>query len=82
MENSIMKYLLRDFKKEDILNFRIQICYLILDIPTFLALFFLNAGYGKFYNFNAAPSFLPTISNRISWIIQESPCVFIIIYLN
>ena len=80
MENTILKYLLRDLIKEDILNFRIQICYLIFDIPTFLVLFFLNAGYGKFYNFNAAPSFFPTISSRTSWIIQESPCVFITLY--
>ena len=76
----IERLFFRDLMKEDSLNFRMQLMYLILDIPIFLILFFLNAGYGKFYNYNSAPSFLPTISSKTSWIIQESPCIFITIY--
>ena len=76
----IERLFFRDLIKEDSLNFRMQLMYLILDIPIFLILFFLNAGYGKFYNYNSAPSFLPTISSKTSWIIQESPCIFITIY--
>ena len=76
----IKRLFFRDLIKEDSLNFRMQLMYLILDIPIFLILFFLNAGYGKFYNYNSAPSFLPTISSKTSWIIQESPCIFITIY--
>ncbi|MBO7168864.1 MAG: 3-oxo-5-alpha-steroid 4-dehydrogenase, partial [Rikenellaceae bacterium] len=38
----------------------------------FIALFFVDAGYGKFLN----PKFGPTIPNRIGWVLMECP-VFI-----
>ena len=78
----------RDLDKDDY-NFYIQIGFLILDIPIFLSLLFIKAYYGKFFNSNSEDSnciqkllrkIFPVIPSRISWIIQECPCVFITIF--
>ena len=70
-------------------NFYIQIGFLILDIPIFLSLLFIKAYYGKFFNSNSEDSnciqkllrkIFPVIPSRISWIIQECPCVFVTIF--
>lgn len=76
-----------DIDKDDY-NFYIQICFLVLDIPIFLCLLFIKAYYGKFFNKsedgNCIQKLLrkifPVIPSRISWIIQECPCVFITIF--
>jgi protein-S-isoprenylcysteine O-methyltransferase Ste14 len=74
-------YFFRDISKEDNFNFYIQLGFLISDIPIFITLFFVKAYYGKFFNdYNKYRSFIPTISSRTSWIIQECPCVFITIF--
>ena len=44
-----------------------------LAILVFIALFYVRAGYGKFYN----KSWGPTIGNRIGWVVMEAP-VFIL----
>lgn len=76
-----------DIDKDDY-NFYIQICFLVLDIPIFLSLLFIKAYYGKFFNKsedgNCIQKLLrkifPVIPSRISWIVQECPCVFITIF--
>ncbi len=76
-----------DIDKDDY-NFYIQICFLVLDIPIFLCLLFIKAYYGKFFNKsedgNCIQKLLrkifPVIPSRISWIVQECPCVFITIF--
>ena len=77
-----------DIDKDDY-NFYIQIGFLILDIPIFLSLLFIKAYYGKFFNSNSEDSnciqkllrkIFPVIPSRISWIIQECPCVFVTIF--
>ena len=74
-------YFFRDISKEDNFNFYIQLGFLLSDIPIFITLFFVKAYYGKFFNdYNKYRSFIPTISSRTSWIIQECPCVFITIF--
>ena len=75
-----------DLNKDD-LNFYIQMGFLILDIPIFLCLLFIKAYYGKFFSSQSEDSnciqkilrkIFPVIPSRISWIIQECPCVFVI----
>ena len=64
-------------------------CFLILDIPIFLCLIFIKAYYGKFFNSKSEDDnciqkilrkIFPVIPSRISWIVQECPCVFITIF--
>ena len=70
-------------------NFYIQIIFLALDLPIFLCLIFIKAYYGKFFNSNSEEGncfqrtirkIFPVIPSRISWIIQECPCVFMTIF--
>ena len=70
-------------------NFYIQIIFLALDLPIFLCLIFIKAYYGKFFNSNSGEGncfqrtlrkIFPVIPSRISWIIQECPCVFMTIF--
>ena len=77
-----------DIDKDDY-NFYIQICFLVLDIPIFLCLLFIKAYYGKFFNSKSEDDncikkllrkIFPVIPSRISWIVQECPCVFITIF--
>ena len=77
-----------DLNKDD-LNFYIQMGFLILDIPIFLCLLFIKAYYGKFFSSQSEDSnciqkilrkIFPVIPSRISWIIQECPCVFVTIF--
>ena len=77
-----------DINKDDY-NFIIQMCFLILDVPIFLCLIFIKAYYGKFFNSKSEDDnciqkllrkIFPVIPSRISWIIQECPCVFITIF--
>ena len=77
-----------DLNKDDY-NFYIQMCFLILDIPIFLCLIFIKAYYGKFFNSKSEDDnciqkilrkIFPVIPSRISWIVQECPCVFITIF--
>ena len=44
----------------------------IVAVAVFVALFFVDAGYGKFYN----KKWGPAVSNRLGWVLMESP-VFI-----
>ena len=78
-----------DLNTEDNFNYYIQLCFLILDIPIFLCLLFIKAYYGKFFNSNSEETnciqqmlrkIFPVIPSRISWIIQECPCVFVTIF--
>ena len=78
-----------DWETEDKFNFYIQLCFLILDIPIFLSLLFIKAYYGKFFNSNSEETnwlqkllrkIFPVIPSRISWIIQECPCVFVTLF--
>jgi steroid 5-alpha-reductase len=70
-------------------NFYIQIIFLALDLPIFLCLIFIKAYYGKFFNSKSEDDnclqkilrkIFPVIPSRISWIVQECPCVFITIF--
>ena len=38
-------------------------------VPVFIALFFIDAGYGKFYN----KKWGPAVNNRLGWVLMESP---------
>ena len=82
----MVKYL--DLNKDDF-NFYIQMGFLIMDIPIFLCLLFIKAYYGKFFNSKSEDSnciqkimrkIFPVIPSRISWIVQECPCVFVTIF--
>ena len=44
----------------------------VLAVAVFVALFFVDAGYGKFYN----PKWGPTVDNHLGWFLMEAP-VFI-----
>lgn len=68
----------KDYSSEDNLNFYIQFAFIIFDISTFFILFSINAYYGRFFDSSKRTSF--TISNRLSWVLQECPCVFVTIY--
>ena len=77
-----------DLNKDDF-NFYIQMGFLILDIPIFLCLLFIKAYYGKFFDSKSEDSnciqkilrkIFPVIPSRISWIVQECPCVFVTIF--
>ena len=79
----------QDLKNEDKYNYVIQLTFLISDVPIFLCLLFIKAYYGKFFNSNSEESnfiqkllrkIFPVIPSRISWIVQECPCVFITIF--
>ena len=59
-----------------------NILYLILiliAIIVYIALFHVDAGYGKFFN----PRWGPSIGNRAGWILMEAPAfiVMLVIYL-
>ena len=78
-----------DLKNEDTYNYVIQLVFLILDVPIFLCLLFIKAYYGKFFNSNSENTnciqqllrkIFPVIPSRISWIIQECPCVLVTIF--
>ena len=80
---------LNDLETEDKFNFFIQIIFLVSDIPIFFSLLFIKAYYGKFFNSNSEKTncihkllraIFPVIPSRISWIIQECPCVFITLF--
>ena len=79
----------QDLKNEDKYNYVSQLTFLISDVPIFLCLLFIKAYYGKFFNSNSEESnfiqkllrkIFPVIPSRISWIVQECPCVFITIF--
>ena len=44
----------------------------IAAVPVFIALFFIDAGYGKFYN----RKWGPCVNNTLGWILMESPVFF------
>ena len=46
-------------------------------LPVFIALFFIDAGYGKFYN----PKWGPAVGNRLGWVLMESPVFFAMLAL-
>jgi steroid 5-alpha-reductase len=80
---------LNDLETEDKFNFFIQIIFLISDIPIFFSLLFIKAYYVKFFNSHSEKTncihkllraIFPVIPSRISWIIQECPCVFITLF--
>lgn len=84
-----MLFQFEDLKNEDNFNFYMQLGFLFTSFPIFFILFFIRAYYGKFFNSSGkkkAPYmkiirlFLPIIPSRLSWIIQECPCVFITIF--
>lgn len=70
--------LFKDYSSEDNFNYSIQLAFIVFDISVFFILFRINAYYGKFFDSSKRKSF--TLPNRLSWIIQESPCVFVTIY--
>jgi steroid 5-alpha-reductase len=79
----------QDLKTEDKFNYIIQLSFLILDVPIFLCLLFIKAYYGKFFNSKSEETnciqktlrkIFPVIPSRISWIVQECPCVFVTIF--
>lgn len=49
----------------------------ILAIVVFISLFFVNAGYGKFYTKRWGPA----IGNRLGWVLMEAPVFFLMIAL-
>lgn len=46
-------------------------------VPVFIALFFVDAGYGKFYNSKWGPA----ISNKVGWVMMECPVFFTMLAL-
>ena len=49
----------------------------ITAVPVFIALFFIDAGYGKFYNSKWGPA----VNNRLGWVLMESPVFFAMLAL-
>ena len=79
----------QDLKNEDTYNYVIQLVFLISDVPIFLCLLFIKAYYGKFFNSKSEDTnclqqilrkIFPVIPSRVSWIVQECPCVFVTIF--
>ena len=79
----------QDLKNEDTYNYVIQLTFLISDVPIFLCLLFIKAYYGKFFNSNSEETncvqkilrkIFPVIPSRVSWIVQECPCVFVTLF--
>lgn len=48
----------------------------VLAVAVFVSLYFVDAGYGKFY----APKWGPALDNRLGWILMEAP-VFVVMLL-
>lgn len=59
-------------------NFRLFL-YVMMGIAVivFIALYFVDAGYGKFYN----PKWGPAIGNRLGWVLMEAPVFITMIIL-
>ena len=47
----------------------------VLAVVVFIALFYVKAGYGRFYT----KSWGPTVSNRIGWVLMEAPVFFLML---
>ena len=48
----------------------------VIAVVVFVSLYFVDAGYGKFYN----PKWGPAVNNKLGWVLMESP-VFIAMLL-
>ena len=48
-----------------------------LAVIVFVSLFFVDAGYGKFYN----PKWGPSVDNRLGWVLMEAPVFFAMLLL-
>lgn len=48
-----------------------------LAVVVFVSLFFVDAGYGKFYN----PKWGPSVDNRFGWVLMEAPVFFAMLLL-
>ncbi|MBR4756208.1 MAG: 3-oxo-5-alpha-steroid 4-dehydrogenase, partial [Bacteroidales bacterium] len=48
----------------------------VIAVVVFISLFFVDAGYGKFYK----PKWGPSVGNRLGWVLMEAP-VFIAMLL-
>lgn len=48
----------------------------VVALVVFVSLFFVDAGYGKFYN----PKWGPAVNNKLGWVLMESP-VFVAMLL-
>jgi len=66
-----------DTLTQDTTNFYLQVGFLIFSVFSFTALQFIPAHYGKFYDIKKN---LPALSNRVGWMIEETPNVFITLY--
>jgi len=69
--------MLFDINNQDSFNINLQCGMLIFNIVTFIALFFIPAHYGRFYN--EKNSFL-TLPNKIAWLIEEIPNLIVSSY--
>lgn len=49
----------------------------VVALVVFIALFFVDAGYGKFYN----PKWGPSLDNRLGWILMEAPAFLVMLYM-
>ncbi len=49
----------------------------VLAVVVFVSLFFVDAGYGKFYN----PKWGPSVDNRFGWVLMEAPVFFAMLLL-
>ena len=49
----------------------------VLAVIVFVSLFFVDAGYGKFYN----PKWGPSVGNRLGWVLMEAPVFFAMLLL-
>ena len=49
----------------------------ITAVPVFIVLFFVDAGYGKFYT----KKWGPAVNNRLGWVLMESPVFFAMLAL-
>ena len=49
----------------------------ITAVPVFIVLFFIDAGYGKFYT----KKWGPAVNNRLGWVLMESPVFFAMLAL-
>ena len=47
----------------------------VLAVVVFIALFFIKAGYGRFYT----KSWGPTVNNRVGWVLMEAPVFFLML---
>jgi 3-oxo-5-alpha-steroid 4-dehydrogenase 1 len=66
-----------DTQTQDFTNICLQNGFIIFSVVSFIALQFIPAHYGKFYD---SKKNLPAVSNRFGWFVEETPNIIITLY--